>query len=437
MKRNVADYLGKEFGKWTVIGDIENIQGRILVLCQCSCQKKTIRKVLLDSLLGNKSKSCGCSKGGHNREDLTKYVGTAFGRWNVIGIGERDRHDKATLICECSCEKKTVKSVGLGELKKGASSSCGCYRKELLSNDIDEHIGKQFGKWIILATSSNKWGHRVFKCQCSCESKTISYIQPSYILTGKSTNCGCNHKIQGIVGQKYGRLTILEEVGKDNLGKRRVLAECDCDGNIKEYTLEGLRSGNTKSCNCYQKDVVKETRTFQKKDYEEKYPFFCKIEEIIDDPDGYGILVRCKKCNEWFKPIGNQVWSRVVALENPYGFGENNLYCSDECKNSCPLYNLQSDPFKNSDNSKLSSYELSIWREQVLLNQFDGHGYNFCEYCHGTEKLTAHHIEPKKLVPFYALDPDNGLVACSECHYKYGHSDECSTGALANVICNK
>jgi len=24
---------------------------------------------------------------------------------------------------------------------------------------------------------------------------------------------------------------------------------------------------------------------------------------------------------------------------------------------------------------------------------------------------------------------------CFECHYKYGHKDECSTGKLANLIC--
>ncbi len=62
---------------------------------------------------------------------------------------------------------------------------------------------------------------------------------------------------------------------------------------------------------------------------------------------------------------------------------------------------------------------------------------NFCEYCHATENLHVHHEVPQKIVPGYSLDPDNGIIACEDCHYKYGHKTgtECSTGNLANKIC--
>jgi len=44
---------------------------------------------------------------------------------------------------------------------------------------------------------------------------------------------------------------------------------------------------------------------------------------------------------------------------------------------------------------------------------------------------------PQKLYPEFALDPDNGIVLCEECHNKYGHEkgSHCSTGNLANKIC--
>lgn len=71
-----------------------------------------------------------------------------------------------------------------------------------------------------------------------------------------------------------------------------------------------------------------------------------------------------------------------------------------------------------------------MWSKEVLAR-----ADNICEYC-GEIATDAHHIQPKKLEPFYALDPDNGIACCEECHYKYGHSGSCSTGALANTMCN-
>ena len=47
---------------------------------------------------------------------------------------------------------------------------------------------------------------------------------------------------------KYGKLTIIEI--KDIVNKkRRCIAKCDC-GTIKEYQLDNLLTGNTKSCGC-------------------------------------------------------------------------------------------------------------------------------------------------------------------------------------------
>ena len=75
--------------------------------------------------------------------------------------------------------------------------------------------------------------------------------------------------------------------------------------------------------------------------------------------------------------------------------------------------------------------ELSIWSKEVLKR-----AKNKCEIC-GKKAEHAHHIEPKKLVPGLALDPENGLALCKNCHYKYGHVDECSTGNLAATKCLK
>lgn len=59
-----------------------------------------------------------------------------------------------------------------------------------------------------------------------------------------------------------------------------------------------------------------------------------------------------------------------------------------------------------------------------------------CEIC-GELATHVHHGRPKKLEPFFVLDPDWGVSTCNKCHYKYGHptGTECSTGRLANIQC--
>jgi len=146
------------------------------------------------------------------------------------------------------------------------------------------------------------------------------------------------------------------------------------------------------------------------------------------------LQVRCTKCAKWFSPTRHQVNNRVKALEKLSGTtaAENRFYCSNECKQGCSIFS-QKDYGKthNKENSNFFSLqELQIWSQEVLKR-----ANNTCEYC-GGRATNAHHIQPKKLEPFYALDPDNGVACCKTCHYKYGHRDECSTGKLSQLLCN-
>lgn len=73
-------------------------------------------------------------------EDLT---GKTFGRWKVLAQGEYiligTRKQKGrTWICECQCEKKTIKQIPEYLLKNGHSQSCGCYLRDRL-----REVGKQ------------------------------------------------------------------------------------------------------------------------------------------------------------------------------------------------------------------------------------------------------------------------------------------------------
>lgn len=63
-------------------------------------------------------------------------------------------------------------------------------------------------------------------------------------------------KVIDIRGQKYGRLTVLELTDRRaNTGNRRFWkCLCKCGSEVV-VTTDSLKSGNTKSCGCYKRDI--------------------------------------------------------------------------------------------------------------------------------------------------------------------------------------
>ncbi|AGI10605.1 transcription factor [Bacillus phage MG-B1] len=59
-------------------------------------------------------------------------------------------------------------------------------------------------------------------------------------------------KLIDLTGQKFGRLTCIEMVGRQN-GHVVWKFKCDCGKNLNVRGLD-VRRGNTNSCGCYQKE---------------------------------------------------------------------------------------------------------------------------------------------------------------------------------------
>jgi len=106
------------------------------------------------------------------------------------------------------------------------------------------------------------------------------------------------------------------------------------------------------------KDRVDETRRkwynknkSKKKDYDKalatSLALFDKLhdkieyaEEVRRDPNNNELLqVKCSynECEHWFNPNHSQVICRIKALEGRIK-GEARFYCSQECKDGCPVY---------------------------------------------------------------------------------------------------
>lgn len=158
---------------------------------------------------------------------------------------------------------------------------------------------------------------------------------------------------------------------------------------------------------------------------------------LVEEVRECGTLLecRCSLCNEWFIPKKSNVERRSQYIKGNSN-RESRLYCSEECKHLCPIFNKHThpaghNPRKHRNRTDVTESELRVWSKTVLAR----HDF-ICEYC-GETANTAHHIIPKKLAPFYALDPDNGISRCEECHYKYGHtSEECQPVYIAKVVCS-
>jgi hypothetical protein len=117
-------------------------------------------------------------------------------------------------------------------------------------------------------------------------------------------------------GDKYGRLTIINEVEKyvspNGISLRQVLCSCEC-GNEKIIIFAHLRKGNTKSCGCYKKEVVGKTlikncTTHGKRSHYLYKTWFGMIDRCTNEKSQsykyYGSR-GIKVCDRWLESITN------------------------------------------------------------------------------------------------------------------------------------
>lgn len=116
-------------------------------------------------------------------------TGQKFGRLTVI---ERDfntnTNHKAYWICQCNCGK--IISVRGQDLRQGKTLSCGCYSKEINSiKTTPNMIGQKYGKLTVIERIGSKNNRSLWKCQCDC-GKIINVPRDS-LIRGNTQSCGC------------------------------------------------------------------------------------------------------------------------------------------------------------------------------------------------------------------------------------------------------
>lgn len=116
--------------------------------------------------------------------------------------------------------------------------------------------GQKFNKLTVMELSHiSKMTY--WKCQCECGNLTVVSI--ANLKSGRVRSCGClNYGLQrnkpvDLLGQKFGRLTVLEF---SHIGERKnSFWKCKCDcGNIHVISNKDLKNGVI-SCGCYRKEA--------------------------------------------------------------------------------------------------------------------------------------------------------------------------------------
>lgn len=150
------------------------------------------------------------------------------------------------------------------------------------------------------------------------------------------------------IGEKYGRLQVLADLGPNRTGHKVVRCRCDC-GSIKAFPLGRMRNGGVKSCGCLRREMAQRTGP-QHNGYRHGHatagetPTYCSWRAMINrclnpndpryaDYGGRGISV----CDEWklfpafLADMGERPTGQTLdRIKNHLG------YSADNCKWSTP-----------------------------------------------------------------------------------------------------
>lgn len=179
-------------------------------------------------------------------------TGNKYGRLKVkYRATQKGQPIKWHCVCDCG---KEIDVLGTS-LRSGNTKSCGCLKHErIIQSNIKRgrkiEEGQVFNYLTIIGKPyyKNNSQERVVDCKCICGKIISPRLQR--LVSGETKSCGCvySNKIDEI-GNRYGKLTVIEEAGRNNEG--RVLWKCKCDcGNTKIALGKSLRAGLVNSCGC-------------------------------------------------------------------------------------------------------------------------------------------------------------------------------------------
>lgn len=123
-------------------------------------------------------------------------------------------------------------------------------------------VGEKFGKLTVLEQADDyisPSGYHMSRWLCECECGNRVVVLRNSLKSGSTQSCGCIRK-ENLIGQKFGRLTVIKQVEKPKTRSgalRYWLCKCEC-GSDKDVIVStsDLKEQHTMSCGCLQKELA-------------------------------------------------------------------------------------------------------------------------------------------------------------------------------------
>lgn len=281
-----------------------------------------------------------------------------------------------------------------------------------------------------------------------------------------------------LLGRKFGRLKVVKKTDRKQYGKNVWVCECDCGGTI-ELNASTIKSGNTRSCGCFKKDLMAAKasdllgRKFGRLTAIEKTDVrngnkvvwrcscSCGESSLVDsvsltsgNTKSCGCLVREKTSIRRKIDLTGKTFGRLTAIK-AVGISEKGQVewlCKCECgnettslavylnggrKKSCGCL-LVDNALKISEGTRWTvsgernhRYNPKLTDEERLRNRYQLYGKNMvnwrtavykkdkytCQTCNQVGgKLNAHHMDSWNSCLDGRFDIENGKTLCFRCH---------------------
>ena len=123
-------------------------------------------------------------------------------------------------------------------------------------------VGNRYGKLTVIEqVESSSRGQRRYRCICDCGGTIIAFA--GNLKSGHTTSCGCN-KSPDLTGQVFGKLTVIGRSDKRNSRGTRTtpMWECRCEcGNITYKATDTLTNLDLSMCSeCAEKYAAEKAR---------------------------------------------------------------------------------------------------------------------------------------------------------------------------------
>jgi hypothetical protein len=116
-------------------------------------------------------------------------------------------------------------------------------------------VGQRFGRWTVIEFAGvARRGQSLWRARCDCGTERT--VRGHNLRDGDTRSCGCLAMSKRIAhaGQRFGRLTVIAFAGVDQHGSRWIDCQCAC-GEKKTLRLSHVRTGRIASCGCLQRET--------------------------------------------------------------------------------------------------------------------------------------------------------------------------------------